>query len=1202
LLGTTPNTAPERFGRYRVVELLGAGANGLVYRVEDPDANAHVALKVLRPESGGGLGQTQASDLKREFRLVSDLTHRNLVLPYSLDHHGDEVFFTMELIAGKPIVRWLADRKDWASVRDAFRQVTEGLLALHERGLLHRDIKPSNVLVEPDGRVAILDFGLVRHVDRPLDAARRYLAGSPGYLAPEIFDGTPASTASDAYAVGVVLHEVLTGHWPYDRDVRESVLARVMASGPPEITRGPDDLVKLCRGLLEVRPDARLTLEQTFSELAPASRPLRRSLVASANSVVGRDAELARLNTAWSRVSERGRPLVVHVPGASGMGKSALLRSFGRQLEERAWVLAGRAYERDTVPFKAVDAAMDQLARKIDELPQGEREKLAPADAAGLGILFPALGSALRLSNAPVAASTEAQDAPRDPHARRRAGVRALADLLARVADRFGLILTLDDLQWGDLDSARLLVDLLTAPAPRMLVVLSYRTEAPSPFLQLVERWDVAELESETVEVAPLSQETSLGLARSVARSEAHAAAVAKESEGCPFLIEMLASAPEGTALGFEAALAQRLAPLSEDARRMLEAVCLAARPVARQRVPFAPAPAHEARAAWAALVSERLLRSHGTDSAATVEAYHDRIRDAVTRMLTSDARKATHLALGESFAAARDDEGAAVHLAAAGETPRALAFAECAARTATAALAFDRAAQLLSLAIECCADDRDRRRDLTLRRARALADAGRGAEAAPLFLEGARDCAELEAMDLQRRAMEQYLVGGRLDEGRALMHRLLADLGITVPRHQLLVNAALYAEVARLLVRGPKLEAPRALTAREQLELDTFGSIGKGLIACDASLGSWFFLRAGRKALDWGEPQLAARGITYLASLLGFSGAPSAVARAERWLDAGERIARDRRDEHALAFCQVGRGMIACCTGQWERAIGVFDAAASTLDTRFGGSDWEANLAKGTSLVALAQRGEIRELESRAGALTQEARERGDLALEVESNLYLAFIALARDNVDDAHRCVARNLELWTLRGYHFQHWIALRFEVHALLYEGAWEKALTMMDEGLTQARAVNLTAMQLVRIEAHDLHGRAALGVARRSAGRARARAVAALRDDIKRLSREDRPHARAPAAALRAGLALLENDRDAARVRLLDAAFAYDASAMPTHALAMRWHAARLARGVEREGHASARESERALAGRGISAPQRWARMHSPISED
>ncbi|MBS2014285.1 MAG: protein kinase [Deltaproteobacteria bacterium] len=1174
---------PETLGRYRVVELLGAGANGLVYRAFDPEADAHVALKVLRPDAGPG--QARAADLKREFRLVSDLTHRNLVLPYTLDQDGDRVFFTMELVAGEPIVAWLQGR-DEPTIRDAFAQLAEGLLALHDRGLLHRDIKPSNVLVEAGGRVAILDFGLVGHVDRPLDAGRRYFAGSPGYLAPEIFGGTPASPASDAYAVGVILHEILTGTWPYHADVRESVVLRMLADDAPAISAGPPDLAAICRGLLHVDPERRASLEQLLPASTTRSRPSRRATTAT---VVGREDELARLREAWARMRQGERPLVVHVPGASGMGKSALLHSFGRELDGAAWVLAGRAYERDTVPFKAVDAAMDQLARRIEALPPAQRAELALTDATGLAALFPALATALGVT-------TERDVEALDPHVRRRSGVRALGDLLTRVADRHGLVLMLDDLQWGDLDSARLLVDLLTAPSPRMLVLLSYRAQATGPFLELVDRWTVTELVTETLPVEPLSHASALRFAQSIAGDDARALEVARESEGCPFLIEMLASAPRDTALSFEAALAQRLSTLADPARRMLEAVCLAGRPVERDRVPFAPPRATDARAAWAALVSERLLRSHAADARGAVEPYHDRIRDAVTRGMADDARRATHLALGEAFISARDDEGAAVHLAAGGDRARALGYAEAAAQSAIAALAFDRAAQLFALAVECCDADPARRSALTLRRARALADAGRGAEAAPLFLEGARSGAQLEALDLRRQAMEQYLVVGRLDEGRALMRSLLDDLGVRVPRHQALVNAALYAEVARLLLRGAKLKKERIVTGRDRLVLDTFASIGKGLMSCDASLGSWFFLRAARRALDWGEAQLAARGITYLASILGFSGAPSAVARAERWLDAAEAIARGSDDEHALAFCLVGRGMVSCCTGRWARAIEDFDRAASALDARFGGSDWESNLAKGTSLFALVQMGDVRELEARAGALTQEARERGDLALEVESNLYLAFTALARDNVADARRCIARNLGLWTVRGYHFQHWIALRFEALMLLYAGSYEEALARMEEGLSLARAANLTSMQVVRVEGHDLRGRAAVGVALRSTGAKRERALACLREDAEQLASEGRSHARAPAEALRAGLALASGDGAVARSRLLHAALAYEESSMGAHALAMRWHVASLS-----EDRTSREACERALAARGIAAPSRWARMSAPLPE-
>ncbi|MBX3189197.1 MAG: protein kinase [Labilithrix sp.] len=1179
---TTGALVPERFGRYRVVELLGTGANGLVYRVQDPDAGVSVALKVLR----AGLGQ--ASDLKREFRLVADLTHRNLVLPYALETDGDEVFFTMELVTGETVTSWLeraSDRPRDERIRDAFRQIAEGLVALHERGLLHRDIKPSNILVEPGGRVAILDFGLVRRIDGPLDTSRRYFGGTPRYLAPEVLSGAQASPASDAYALGVLFHEALTGRLPYHEEVRESVIARMLERGSPEIVGPAEDLARVCRGLLHADPARRLALPDLVAELGPSAGSGAIARVAPTSIFVERDDELGRMKRAWQHVVAHRGPMIIHLPGQSGMGKSALLRAFGRQMRDAAWILEGRAYEHDTVPFKALDAAMDQLAQRIASLPGAERRALRPSQPEALHVLFPSLAKALRIDRP--------EAPPPDPVARRRWGARALRELLARVSERFGVVLMLDDLQWGDLESARLLIDVLAPPGPAILVLLSYRSEIEAPFLALYKRWEVDNLASETVPVKPLPPEAAMRMAETLSGSDARAATVAKESDGCPFLIEMLLSTP-GDSLSFENALGSRLDALPPAARRMLEAVCVAARPLPRGRVPFAPDCPSETRTAWAMLVRGRLLRSDGSTAADVVEAYHDRIRDAVTRALPDDDRRGAHLALGDSFAAAGDAEGAATHLAAAGKRERALGFAEAAARSALDALAFDRAAQLLALALDCARDDAAVRRDLTLRRARALANAGRGAEAAPLFLECARAGTEAEGLDLRREAMEQYLVAGRHDDGRPVMVRLLADLGVWLPRSAWLTNAALYASVGRLLLRGPKMKEQRALTDRERILLDTFGSIGKGLTACESSLGSWFFLRAARRALDWGEPKLAVRGITYLASLLGFSGVPSDVERADKWIAAGVALAKEHDDGHALAFCEVGRGMIEVCCGRWERAIQTFAAAAEVLDAQFAASDWEANLAKGALLFALVQVGHIGELEERASTFTREARERGDLALEVESNLYVSLAAIARDSVADARRCIDRNLRLWTMRGYHFQHWIALRFGAMTCLYDGSFEEALAMMDEGIPRARAANLTAMQVVRVEAHDLHGRAALGVAARAKRLRRARAIARVEEDIATLAREKRPHAQAPASMLRAGLAVLRRDRELALAHLAAAVRAYDEAAMRTHSLTAGWHVATLTRDV-----AAIERIENALRERGVRAPARWARMHLAV---
>jgi hypothetical protein len=1168
-----------------VTAFLGSGAHGRVYAVEDPDAGVSVALKVLNSHD------RDATDLKREFRVVADLAHPNLVLPYALENEGDVVFFTMELIVGEPLLDWIAsappeDRE--RRLRSGFGQLADGLLALHQRGVLHRDIKSPNVLVGPNERVAILDFGLASR----LDGDRRgvgYLVGTPGYLAPELLAGTGASEATDAYAVGVLLYQALArGHWPYAVDVQKSVARRSFERSAPLVDAEPAELAQLCMRLLDPDPTRRIKLADFAAALRPwAARAMRPS---GPMPVLEREVELETLTLAFERVRRERTPRIVHLPGRSGMGKSTLLRLLRRHLQPRACVLEGRAYESDSIPFKTLDAAMDQLARQLASLPEPERNELAPSEPALLSTLFPSLGAAFGVPISPNVLRL-------NPIVHRTRGAHALRELLGKVADRSGLVLMLDDLQWGDLDSARLLSDLLTAPAPAVLVVFAYRTERRSTFLAHFERAAPSGLEFETVPVNPLSPNAALQLTRAISGSAEGSARIARESDGCPFLIEMaLSTASDAEAeWDFQKALADRVAQLSAAARGMLEAVCIAAQPLPRGRVPFTPAQVPEARAAWASLLHERMLRSDGRGDLDLVEVCHDRIREAVVQSLPRERQVDVHLALANSFAEAKEAEGAAIHFSAAGDRSNTLTFAQLAAQSALGALAFDRAAELLAMALQACPPDATARRvAIKLERARALANAGRGGEAAPLILECAAERSGIEALQLQREAMEQFLIAGRLDEGRPVMQQLLHELKVWSPTTPLLTRLALYAEGARLLLRGPAVRPSRALSAHERLLLETFGSIGTGFAAYDADVGAWFFLRAAKLALEWGEAKVAVRGIIYTASLLSFAGSPWALARGDAWLTRAEELARQHGDGHGLAFSQVGRGIMDCCAGRWEAAVRTLDNAARALDGKYAASVWEANTAKSTTLFALIQRGDLRELETRADTLTQEARNRGDLALEVESNLYLALTALAADDPPAAHRCIDRNRKLWTIRGYHFQHWIALRFRTLTRLYEGSFFEALADFDEELPRAQAANLTSMQVVRIEAHDFHGRAALGAAFAASRRQRARLAREVAKDINALLKERRAHALAPATMLRAGLSALHGKQKEAQSHLQRAAALYAEAEMPLHALAARLHVA-----VLNEASDEVDRATRALHVCGVRAPASWARMHLPL---
>lgn len=208
--------------------LLGEGGMGRVYRAFDSDRGEDVALRVLlHAEAPGRLAR-----FKDEFRLLSptQIMHPNLAPLYELMCVDGCWFLTMKLIDGVDFCRYCRPRGelDWERLREAFRQLTVGIAALHERNILHRDIKPSNVLVsETDGHVGILDFGLVAHVrdDSLVCATVPSLAGTNTYMAPEQAAGQ-AEAASDLYSMGILLCQCLTGAVPFGGSALKVLRAR----------------------------------------------------------------------------------------------------------------------------------------------------------------------------------------------------------------------------------------------------------------------------------------------------------------------------------------------------------------------------------------------------------------------------------------------------------------------------------------------------------------------------------------------------------------------------------------------------------------------------------------------------------------------------------------------------------------------------------------------------------------------------------------------------------------------------------------------------------------------------------------------------------------------------------------------------------------------------------------------------------------
>ena len=1213
---------PLQMDRFAVTRRLGAGSFGVVYEAYDRHRAATVALKRLYE-----FGPDTLRRFKREFRTLADVSHPNLVTLHELFGEGDEWFFTMELVPGTDFLSHVRPADlDVARLRSALRQLVQGVAALHAAGKVHRDLKPMNVRVRPDGRVVVLDFGLVTELasDPSIDVTRAGIVGSPAYMAPEQAAEGSLTEAADWYSVGAMLYEALTGQLPFSGTVLAVLVDKQMSDPPSAQTLAagvPDDLSALCARLLSRSPQERPSGPDLLRELGGAeeSRAARWTRdPASIMPFVGRAAELTVLEEAFA-VVRAGRVAAVFVTGESGIGKTALVRHFltGLEAGRDTVVLSGRCYERESVPYKAMDPLIDTLTRMLTHLPRPEAEALLPRDAATLARVFPVLAEVADLVAAPD------RTVPLDRQELRRRAFGALRDLLARLAARGPVVLFIDDLQWGDADSARMLLEVLRPPDPPALLLLAcYRTEdvASSPVLRaLLERpadSDVA-FESRVVTVGPLPLPDARDLAHRLLAAEAAGrdgvdqqalALIDREAGGSPFfvgeLVRYLGAAGADVDSGerpppsLDAVLRERLTRLPDPARELLEVVAVAGAPLARSAALAAAALTPGDIAPLTLLAAQHLVRARPMNGDERVETYHDRIRHAVVTALTPDRVRRAHRALAEALERLHPEEheALAVHWQDAGEPVRAAEHAEVAAGLAADALAFDRAARWYRLTIDQRGPAGGSAPALHARLGEALANAGRGAEAAEAYFRAASDAPPAAAPEYRRRATEELLKAGYVERGLDALRGLSSEVGIELRRTPRGAVAMLAVRRVLQRLRGFRfrVRAGTSVPDADLARLDTMWTASVGLAVVDSIHAAALHARHLRLALRVGDLQRVARA---LAVEMGYALLGGSRRYRDRVTRAAEDLARRADSPYVFGLLRLARALMAYHGGQFRESIALADEADSLFQERCTGVSWETSFAHILRLRGLWHMGRIGELATRGRALVQRADDRGDRWTATMMGAFVAWnagLALSDDPVA-AERELDERMRLWPSDQYYLPWFWAGHGGVHIALYAGDVRRASARLESEWRRLERSQYLRVRWFHVLSLDLRARCALADAAAGGGE---RPLARAASDAARLERLNLPAVRALGSLIRAGICVVRRDGAGALAGLTAAEEGFRTAEMGLHAAVARRRRGELLGGDA--GRSLTAEADAWMAGEGVRSPGRMTGVLAPFT--
>ena len=238
--------------RYTIIEELGRGGMGNVYKANDTELGEKVALKLIKPKIASD--HKTIERFRNELKLARRIRHKNVCQMFDLAKEGDKYYITMEYVPGEDLKSFIRRSRQLSIKGSVYiaRQVCEGLIEAHKHGIIHRDLKPSNIMIDREGNVRIMDFGIARLLKSKGITGSGIMIGTPEYMSPEQVDGDKVDSRADIYSLGVILYEIVSGQLPFEGDTPLSIAVKHKQEMPEDPrTHNPDTPLGLSRVILK---------------------------------------------------------------------------------------------------------------------------------------------------------------------------------------------------------------------------------------------------------------------------------------------------------------------------------------------------------------------------------------------------------------------------------------------------------------------------------------------------------------------------------------------------------------------------------------------------------------------------------------------------------------------------------------------------------------------------------------------------------------------------------------------------------------------------------------------------------------------------------------------------------------------------------------------------------------------------------------